>query len=250
MKRAALVMLLLGCTAGVNDYPSRPGGGTVIIGGGSGGTGGDAGVSDGGDAGVVRTGRLCIVSDLRAPTRCDTTKDASVLAVSLGAQRPDVPPAKTGEFTIHVQSSTELFWQVTGTNFITTVMRFGSDNTIPVVPDTLYRDLTLQNSVIINAQGQGSVVVRALSGGVPAPGVVGSTTLISGNVIPRYDENSSAVDWNQIGPTQSAGILWFPGVQVTTAGRITLRPAVGSTVDLNDIKVVDQAITFVAVDFQ
>ena len=258
MKRTALVVLLAACQAnGVNDYPSRPGGGgPVIIGGGGGGGGGDsdAGADDGGvvDGGVPASGRVCIVRDLRKPTGCDTSKNASGLVVSLGTRHPDRPPARTGEFTIIAPFGTDLVWQVTGANFITTVMPYGTDNTIPVVPDDLYVELLRSNPVIPPAPQEGSVVVRALSGGLSAIGVSATSTLISGNVLPRYDDaaDTTGLVWREIGPTQSDGVMWFPAVRVTTTpARVTLRPATGASVNV-DVSVVDQAITFVTTELQ
>jgi hypothetical protein len=255
MKRTVLVVLLAACQAtGVNDYPPGPGGtGPVVVGPGTGGAvdGGIDDAGDAGDAGVVTVhGRLCIVRDLRAPTLCDTTQSASAFAVLLGTRHPDQPPTTTGEFTISAPFGTDLVWQVTRRTFITTVMPYGTDNVIPVVPEALYLDL-VRRVTVINPQ-QGSVVVRALKNGAPAAGVTVTTTLLSGNgnPIPLYGEDNSPVDWSQVGPTQNNGVVWFPGVQVTTTpARVSLKPPAGAAVSV-DVSVVDQAITFVTTDIQ
>lgn len=250
MKRAVLIALLAACTANSNDYPTRPGGGGVVIVGGGGGTTGDGGVSDAGDgdAGVAVTGRVCIIKDLRQLTTCDTTKDASVVKLSIGGRTPASPPARTGEFTIFAPLGTDLVWHATGSNFASSAMPFGTDNLIPIVPDALYNDLLLQNIGSTLPAGQGSVVVRAVTGTVPAVGVAATTTLISGNAIPRYDADTSATDWREVGPTQSAGVVWFPGVQVTTTpARITLTRTGGTPVSVT-VNVEDQTITFVTQD--
>jgi hypothetical protein len=258
MKRAVLVMLLAACQASTNDYPTGPGGPgppvTVKPGGGS-----DAGVDgDAGDGGVLVPvqARVCIVADLRTPTVCDTKKDASVVNVTLGTRQPDARPAKTGEFTIQAQLGNNLSWQVTGATFITTLMPYGTDNIIPVVPDQLYNDLLRSNGLSVDTV-QGSVVVRVLSGGLPAPNVTATSTLIStsSNTLPLYDEDNSPTDWRDIGPTEKAGILWFAGADVNpapgtiTLGTITLKPAGGTAVSF-DVRIIAQAITFVTKDLQ
>lgn len=253
MKRAVLVMLLAACQASPSDYPSQPNGGPPVhVGSGSGGTTGDAGTGDAGDGGVAVTGRLCIVNDLRTPTVCDTTQDASRLTVLLGTRSPDAPPAKTGEFTIHAPLGTGLVWRVSGLTVISTVMPYGTDNLIPVVREPVYTDLLIPLGLSSTTPGQGSVVVRALRGGVPASGVTATSTLmpLSSVEVPRYDQDNSAVDWASNGPTQSHGIVWFPGVQpTTTPARVILR--VGTTTAATvDLSVAELAITFVTIDLQ
>jgi len=254
MTRAALLVLLAACTASSNDFPPRSGGATGVgpVTSGPGGTTGDGGVSDAndGDAGVAVSGRICIVRDLRHLTTCDTLKgDASVVKVSIGGRAPAAPPAKTGEFSIVAPLGTDLVWHASGTNFITTAMPFGPDNTIPIVPDLVYTDLLNQNHVTLLTEGQGSVFVRAVTGALAESGVSATTTLVTGNVIPLYDADISSTDWREIGPTQAAGVIWFPGVQVTTTtpARITLSRVGGTPVNVS-VNVEDQVITFLTQD--
>jgi len=254
MIRAAMVVLLLAsCTASTNDFPTRPGGpGGIVTSPGPGGTTGDGGVGDAsdGDAGVAVSGRICIVRDLRKLTTCDTSVrgDASVVKVTIGGRSPLAPPAKTGEFSIVAPLGSDLVWHASGTNFVTTAMPFGPDNTIPIVASADYTDLLNQNQVTILAEGQGSVFVRAVSGAVPASGVSATSNLVTGNVVPRYDADTSATDWRELGPTQADGVMWFPGVQVTTTpAQITLTRNGGTPVKLS-VNVEDQTITFVTQD--
>lgn len=232
MKRAVLAVLLAACRAGAGDRPVTDGGGSM----------------DGGDAGASIQGRVCIVKDLRHPTDCDTTQDASRLTVLLGTRTATAPPTPAGDFEVAAQLGTGLVWHVSGATVVTSAMPFGTDHTIPVVPDDVYNELLGSNQVTIPAEGQGSVVVRVVSGAVPAAGVSATSTLVSGNVVPRYDADSSALDWREVGPTQTAGVLWFPGVEVTASpARIALTPPVGARVDVT-VSVEEQAITFVTQD--
>jgi hypothetical protein len=212
------------------------------------GPGRDAGIADGGnDGGVLIAGRVCIVKDLRTPTVCDTTKDASAVKVTLGTRTPTAAPARTGEFTIVAPLGAPV-WHATGVNFISSVMPFGPDNTIPIVPDELYLlSLLPSNNVTLQAEGQGSVVVRVVSGVAPVANVTATTSLVSNNTIPLYDARDALI-WSTTGPTLTNGALWFPGVDVTTApARITVTPQGGTAVS-TEVNVEDQAITFVTQD--
>jgi hypothetical protein len=258
MKRTVLVVLLAACQASTADYPTGPGspGPPVTV---KPSDGSDAGVDgDAGDGGLLVpvSARVCIVSDLRTPTVCDPKGDASRVTVTLGNQHPDAAPAKTGEFTIQAEVGTNLSWQVTGATFIPTVMPFGTTAIIPLVPDQLYNDLLNSNILSVNTV-QGSVVVRVLSGGLPAQGVTATSTLVStsSNTVPVYDEDNSPTNWREIGPTGKAGIIWFAGIDVNqapgtiTLGTITLKPTGGTAVPF-DVRVVTGAITFVTKDLQ
>lgn len=260
MKRAILAVLpalaalpaLPACSAHENDFPSRPGGGGMSGGGGGGGTTdggtGDGGIGDG-DAGVLLSGRICVVKDLRKLTTCDGTVNASGFSVQLGTRTPPGPPTKTGEFTIFAQLGTDLVWRVSGNGFVLTVMPYGTDNTIPVISSQDYGALLNEFSTGPTAAGQGSVVVRAVNGPAAEPGVAATSTLVSNGTaaLALYDQTGSTL-WSQTGPTQTAGVMWFPNVDVTTTpARVTLKPVTGPSVGV-DVGVVDGAITFVTQD--
>lgn len=253
MKRAALALVLVACSSSANDFPTHPGGsGPVPPSGGGGGVVdgglGDTGTGDAGDGGVPIAGRVCIVSDLRTPAVCDTTKDASMVKVTLGTRTPTVAPAKTGEFTIIAELGTALVWRATGTNFVSSVMPYGIDNVIPIVPDTLYQDMLGMNPVTLLAEGQGSVLARVVSGTSPVAGVNATSTLVTGNNIAFYDGNDKLV-WGQIGPTQTRGAIWFPGVNVTTTPAAITFTRQGATTSVQaPVTVEDQSITFITQD--
>jgi hypothetical protein len=247
MKRAALALVLAACSSSINDFPPLPEGGPLGGTSGGGGTTGDAGIADGGsDGGVLIAGRVCIVKDLRTPTVCDTTKDASTVKVTLGTRTPTAAPARTGEFTIIAPLGAPV-WHATGLNFVSSVMPFGPDSTIPIVPDTLYLEMLSRNGVTLLAEGQGSVLVRVVNGIAPVANVTATTSLVSNNTIPLYDTKDALI-WSTTGPTLASGALWFPGVNVTTAPtRITVTRQGGVAVS-TEVNVEDQAITFVTQD--
>lgn len=248
MKRAALALVLAACSSSTNDFPpltegAPPGGQS----GGGTGTTGDAGIGDGGsDGGVLISGRVCVVKDLRTPTVCDTTQDASTVKVTLGTRTTTAAPTRTGEFTIVAPLGAPV-WHASCVNFVSSVMPFGPDNTIPIVPDTLYLELLNRNGATVLPAGQGSVLVRVVNGIAPVANVTATTSLVSSNMIPRYDTKDALI-WSPTGPTLANGALWFPGVNVTTApARITVTPQGGVAVS-TQVNVEDQAITFITQD--
>jgi hypothetical protein len=247
MKRAALALVLAACSTSTKDFPPLTEGGPLGGTSGGGGTTADAGIADGGsDGGVLISGRVCIVKDLRTPTVCDTSKDASTVKVTLGNRTPTTAPSNTGEFTIVAPLGAPV-WHASCVNFVSSVMPFGPDNTIPVVPDTLYLELLSRNGVTLLPAGQGSVLVRAVNGVAPVANVTATTSLVSSNIVPLYDTKDPLI-WSPTGPTLANGALWFPGVNVTTAPtRITVTPQGGTSVS-TAVNVEDQAITFITQD--
>ena len=195
-------------------------------------------------------GRVCIVKDLSNPICCDTTRDASGVKVTLGGTHtPAVGPDHDGLFMIAAPVGRPV-WRATGAIFVPSVMPWATETTIPIVPDLVYDTARGSSGNVTIAEGQGSVVVRVVRGVAPAAGVAATSALVSANTVPLYDADNSALDWRQIGPTQSAGIVWFPGVNVTTTpAPITLTPMVGTPVTLS-ASVETGAITFVTQDLQ
>lgn len=254
MKRAVFLLLLAACTnRDLGDYPSRPGGGGPVTQAPGGAT--DGGVTDGGDgdAGVLITGRVCIVTDLRTPTVCDgrSIADASKVTVVLGTRSPTAAPTKSGDFTIFAQLGTDLVWRVSGNGFITSVMPFGTDNIIPIVRDGDYLALASGNGTTLPQEGLGSVVARVVNGLAPASGVVATTTLTSSGVaVGALYDTSNADIWGQNASTQTNGIVWFPGVDVTTTGTITLAPPAPAKSVPIQVSVEENSITFVTQDIR
>jgi hypothetical protein len=242
MKRAALALVLAACsTSSSNDFPPRPGGG---------GTAGDAGIGDGGVAGggVPITGHVCLVSDLRAPTSpCDTTK-AGGLKVTLGtAGAPGTATATTGadgSFTIAAPLGAGFTWHVTGINLVTSVMSFGTDNTIPAILGDGY--ITLLATVGLQAvdETHASVVVRAVSVAAPAAGITATLTpLADSDTFYDSDGSPRSPVWNNTS-TQSGGVVWVPDVPLPGPVTITLGRTTGTTVKTT-AAVERQAITFI-----
>lgn len=255
MKRAALALVLAACSTSSKDFPPLPGGsGPGGTSGGGGGTVGDGGMGSGGDAGTLINRRVCIVSDLRTPTICDATKNASGVKVTLGTQTPVSLPARTGEFTIVQPLDTDLVWHVTGAGFVTSVVPFSSEVTIPIVPEALYDELQSSNTLMI-VEGQGSVLARAVIGSSPVAGVLATSTLVVNTPpVPLYGPDPSIRDatatWRDTGPTLGNGAIWFPGVDVTTTpAQITFTRQGGAPVSTR-VNVEDQAITFIIKDVQ
>lgn len=248
MKLAVLVILLAAaCRADSDDHPVIPGGG----GGGGGnpdaGATGDAGDAGDGDAGVQVTGRVCIITDLRHPTTCDDTANAERLTVAIGTTRTAKPNAH-GDFTIGAPLG-QFTWRVSGLNFITSVIPFGAQTTLPIISDVLYNELLAANHVTLIDQ-EGSVVVRVLNG-VTAVQNVTAVSNPATTDLALYDD-SSLLDWrSDLLGTGPAGVVWLPDLPLaarpSTQATITLTPPAGSPTSLT-ATVENQAITFVTTD--
>jgi hypothetical protein len=249
MKRAALALVLAACSTSTKDFPPLPEGAPPGGTSGGGGTTGDAGIADGGsDGGGLIAGRVCIVKDLRTPTVCDTTKDASTVKVTLGGTRtPAVGPDHDGLFMIVAPLGAPV-WRASGSIFVPSVMPWAAETTIPIVPDLLYNDAKLMSGNVSIAEGQGSVVVRVVNGVAPVPARTNLTDM-SITVVPLYATTNSLA-WTDVGPTLVSGAVWFPAVDVASVpGKtVTLTPQGGAQVITPVDVVEDQAITFVTQD--
>lgn len=255
MMRAALALVVLvACSTSNKDFPTRPPGNPN---GGLNGTpapgGVDGGVGPIGDGGIVINGRVCVVHDLRNPTDCDDTVDISHAKVLLGNRTTTATLTKLGEFAITAGFGSDLVWRATLVNYITTVMPFGIDATIPIVPEALYQELLEMNSPTSPNAGQGSVLVRVLNDSVPQVGVTATTNLTDQGLtsLPFYDEDNSATDWNPAGATQKAGLIWIPVADATTSPRqVNVKPMGATTAVTLDVEVEAQSLTFVTHDLK
>jgi hypothetical protein len=261
MKLAILLALAACQSGGGDDFPVGGGGGGPIgIGGGNPGAGGDAGTGDAGDgdAGIPITGRVCVLSDLRKPSVCDDTKDASNLVLTLGAHAP-VALTKLGEFSFAAELGTDLTWRVTGhlgttadVTIVPTVMAYGTENIVPVITADDYTN-ELNNTHVLLADQEGSVVVRVVSGVKPAAGIGATTTRPTTNGETFYD-GSAKLSWNPDTVTGVLGVVWFPDVPLantppTTALLGLVVPARATPVTASAL-VENGAITFVTKDIQ
>jgi hypothetical protein len=248
MKLALLVplVLLAACKANPEDYPPIA----------------DAATDGNGDAGMLLHGRVCVLTD---PTRAGAADLRRVgeraacaptgvmqlnLNVSLGTKT--AVPGDDGSFTIAAPIGAGLLWHVTGLNFITSVMPFSADNTIPVIGDMDYMDLLNANTVVLQDQ-QGSIVVRVVKAGVAATQVV-ATSNPAGNRLALYDSSASSLDWNEnLVGTGTRGVVWFADVPLAvtppSTAMVALTPPAGSgSVVTTTVPVENGAITFVTVE--
>jgi hypothetical protein len=245
MKLAVLV-LVAACHASSDDYPIGPGGGPGGTSGGGDAGAGDAGDAGDGDAGVLITGRVCVISDLRHPTTCDGG-NATGLTVSIGTTRTATPNAR-GDFTISAPLG-PFTWRVRGTNFNTSLVPVGGDNTLPVISDQLYLELLSVNHVTRPAELVGSVVVRVVSGTAAVANVTAVSNPATSDLA-FYDDND-VFDWrSDLNGTGPNGVVWLPDIPLTTAtivATVKLTPPVGAFVN-TQVPVEDQAITFVTTE--
>src|ERR1700733_3198829 len=186
MKWIVLVMVLVGCQTDTDKNP-------IMIGGGGGGGGGsvhDAGETiDTLDASGVIIGQVCLVNDARVSTTCAVT-GAGGFTVTLDGETTTT--AADGSFVIPLVDATNLFWEVTGSTIVPSLMPFGTIASIPAILTTTYTDLLASNDTAVGT-GDGSVFVRLVEGGVPLVGAIGSTTNQEG--LTYYDNPDSQNTW-------------------------------------------------------
>ncbi len=236
MRLVSLLVVLAACQGGGEDNrPVLPGGddGESVHPG-----GGDARIDDAphGDGAAIM-GRVCLLGDLRNLASCASV-GADGLTVTLGTQT--AMTAADGSFTIPAPSGSTLVWRVNGPGVVPSRMAFSAVPRIPVLPKTVYDNLTLSNGVILNA-GQGTVVARVISQGAAVTGATG--TIVNASYAAFYDGNSATV-WNQ-NSTGVQGMIWVPGV---AAGTASLSVDVAGTISTVPTAVDDGGITFVIVD--
>ena len=246
MRTWPLVLALAACqNGGGDDYAVVPGGPGVFGGGTTGGTGiGDGGPDGNGDGGV--TAKVCLLTDLRKLMVCAPT-DITGLTVKLGTTSTATTGAD-GSFSIVKPPGTALTWHVSGMTtshlaVVTTAVPYAAQALIPVVGQLTYNDLLNSNSVPIIQDQQGSLVLELLRAGVPLVGAKVALAPVSDNNT-EYDSNNPST-WNANGSTGAFGVVWAPGVRVTTTTpqSFTVTPLTGSQVT-GSAAIENQAITF------
>ena len=240
MSRAWLLVVLVACKSSDGDDGEFP----VLPGGGNGGAGTvlDAGLppdTADPDAGTQLTGRVCLVSDLRALTTCAAT-GAGNITVTLGTRTATT--MDDGRFTIATPVSTNLVWRASGAGIVSSVMAFGTTTSIPAIGIRDFNDLMNANSVVQQAD-EGAVVARIVRNGTPQTGATAASTPLA--QFPTKYDGATPLAWTELA-TGAAGTAWLPGVPIGTA-TIAVTPASGTAADV-DVRVEDQAITYVTID--
>lgn len=236
MRWLVAIVVLVGCKQGDGAlYPINPGGG----GGGGGAGGADAAVF--GDANIdVIAGEVCLTGDARAPNTCATT-GAGGLTVTLDGKTATTEP--DGTFVIDVPQSSNISWQVTGADIITSVMSYSAVHRIPVMSQVDYFDLANSNSVV-PTPGQGDVFVHVTHQGA-------SVAMVTAKVAPAAEfatlyDGDAVTTWTQIS-TSTAGVVWIPGLPMGSVA-VTLTPDGGTPTVVNSIPIGDQTLSWVSVE--
>jgi hypothetical protein len=235
----AIVVLVVapsGCKQGDGAlYPINPGGG------GGGGAGDDVDAKVSGDANVdVIAGQVCLISDARQPNTCATT-GAGGYTVTLDGNMATTGP--DGTFVIDSPQSSNISWQVTGNDIITSVMSYSAVHRIPVMKQVDYFDLANSSSVV-PTPGLGDVFVHVTHQGASVA-MVTATAAPAGQFSTLYD-GDAVTTWTQIS-TSTAGVVWIPGLPQGSVA-VTLTPQVGTSTPVNSIPIGDQTLTWVSVE--
>jgi len=163
-----VVVGVVGCTGGGDDYPVRPGGG----GHGSGTPPPDARLFD---AGPGTSGRVCVVDDLRRwDANCAQTGFAG-LTVTIGTATATT--TADGSFAITAPTGSGLTVRVEGSTIVTSINPYDPtatriDAVAPTV--TAWTDLQAASAIVI-ATGNGAAMVELLINGSTSIGVVGDS---------------------------------------------------------------------------
>ncbi|HET9987034.1 MAG TPA: hypothetical protein VFQ65_00900, partial [Kofleriaceae bacterium] len=230
-----------GCAAGCKQgdgalYPINPGGGTNP---GGGGDGIDA--RAGSDANIdVIPGQVCLISDARIQSTCATT-GAGGLTVTLDGKTATTQP--DGTFVIDVPQSSNIGWQVTGNDIMTSVMSYSAVRHIPVMKQVDYFDLANSNAVTPTT-GQGDLFVHVTHQGASVA-MVSATAAPLAQFPTLYDGNA-VTTWTQIS-TGAAGVVWIPGLPQGTVA-VTLTPQGGTATVVGSIPIGDQTLTWVSAE--
>jgi hypothetical protein len=234
---AFLILALGACQEDKGSgVPSQPGG----PGGSSGQTRPDAG-GGGGDADLLITGRVCLLVD--NPQTLSTCAASGVAGLTVALDGATALTADDGTFTIARPSGTVgLVWQVSGTDLVTSVMKFGAMGampTLPAMPRVVYEQMIVAVNPPLGA-GSGALMTRITRSGFAVSGAT-VTTRPPTDSITFYD-GTSAIDW-RTDATGSSGVAWIPSIVPGTAELIVTANATDTV--FTNIPVVADAITFV-----
>jgi hypothetical protein len=235
----ALVIVALGAVGGCKQddgalYPINPGGG-----GGGGGGGPDAAVARDANLDVI-PGQVCLISDARQPNTCAAT-GAGGFMVTLDGNTATTNA--DGTFVIDSPQSSNISWQVSGNDIITSVMSYSAVHRIPVMSQVDYFDLANSNSVV-PISGQGDVFVHVTHQGASVAMV--TATVAPAAQFPTLYDGDAVTTWTQIS-TSTAGVVWSPGLPQGSVA-VTLTPQGGTALPVTSIPIGDQTLTWVSVE--
>ncbi len=235
---------LTACAAEEDHGPFRPGGGGN---GGGSSPGGDARPIDAppGDGGGALTGRVCVVTDLRAPDACPVVASQAGVTVSLLGSTASTASGADGRFTLPVSSATVVLDAAAGSpTFERAIVpaTVGGVVDTPVVTRAAYAAVLGSLGTVV-PDGGGAVVAYVVDDASPATGVAFAT--IAGSSLAPFYDNGGATAWTQSGGTGAAGVALLVDVP---AGSVQLDgTAPDARVARVTVPVVADAITFVEI---
>jgi hypothetical protein len=196
------------------------------------------------DAAESLSGRVCLITDPRAQTACNTTS-ANGFTVTLDGHTATT--VADGTFVIAMPTGTSLVWHVSGTQLVTSVMPFGAVAAIPAMTIADYTDLQNENGAGVQSTDNGEIFARIVHGGAPLMNAKADSTP-GASFGPFYDSTSSLA-WNSglNESTGAAGIAWFPGVAIGNA-TVSVTPNGGTLLPVPNVPVEAQSITWLVID--
>jgi len=238
MRIAACALLTFAaCHPGSDDsFPIVPqGDDTTIM------PGPDAAPADAsGDSLVALTGRVCVVADLRNLTSGCATVGAADISVQLGTSSTFTADDGTFALTLPGGASPGTVWTASAQGYVTSIVKFGGPNLIPMTTEAIYDDLLLSNGMV-QGGGQGAIIGRVVTAGAARPNIT-ATTVPPAAYVTHYD-GATPLGWEQ-DATGVTGVFWVPGAP---AGNVTVTLAPGTAPGIV-VPVGDQSITFATFD--
>ena len=211
---------------------------------------GNVGGEDDGDN--VLTGFVCRLVDLRRPTSCAQLQDMGAIPVTVRGGQGPVLTAADGSFSIDVGLADSITLEVaTATpDFVATVLPLrradGIDGVIVPIVAQAHLDLLVDTLLVPLAQETGILATYSTLGGDPISGVVIDGISFSGGI---FYNIGGPFDWIEADSTGDVGAALVFGVSPPTTEFIAGDIIDGTIVNVNDVPVSADAITFVAVSF-
>jgi len=223
MRTAGLVLILglglalVGCDDGHN--PPLPGDGD---GDGTGDGDGDGDGDGGGDAttGLLVSGTVCPVTDLRYPDDCDG-RNLSSATVAVRGTADEVAATADGSFELEVDAgTTSVVLEVAGDDTLDpslVVVELGDNGasgvSVPIADADAWASLT---AALVGAEpdGTATIAVYLRASGAPAEGAE-LTPPVTSTILPYYDAGA-ALSWQQGTATGVAGAALLFGVPTSS----------------------------------
>lgn len=202
----------------------------------------------------VLTGFVCRLVDLRVPTSCAQLQDMSAIPLRVRGDQSDQPALTTvdGSFSIDVGAADNIILEVAveTPGFVATVLPVrrvdGLDGVIVPVVAQEHLDLLVETLLVPLAQETGILATYSTFDGDPLSGVVIDGISFSGGI---FYNIGGALQWIEADSTGDAGAALVFGVSPPTTEFVAGDIVDGTIVNVDNVPIGADAVTFVSVSF-